>query len=87
MVGYLNRNWVSDRYASLIETIYVSHDHDRGAAEILLHRFAEEDVLAKRIVSKRGKLNILVSCGMASAANRRRTCTESVVVGQCMGGQ
>ena len=60
-------------------TIYVSHDHDRGgAAEILLHRFAEEDVLAKRIVSKRGKLNILVSRGMASAANRRRTRTGSI---------
>ena len=54
-------------------TIYVSHDHDRGgAAEIWLHRFTEADVLARRIVSPRGKLNMLVSRGMASAVNRRR---------------
>ena len=53
--------------------IYVTHDHDRGgAAEIWLHRFTEEDVLAGRIVSPRGKLNLLVSRGMGRAVNRRR---------------
>jgi hypothetical protein len=54
--------------------IYVSHDHDRGgAAEIWLHRFTEEDVLARHIVSKRGKLNLLVSRGMANPVNRNFT--------------
>ena len=54
-------------------TIYVSHDHDRdGAAEIWLHRFAEEDVLKGRIVSLGGRLNLLVSRGMASTTNRKR---------------
>ena len=54
-------------------TIYVTHDHDRGgAAEIWLHRFTERDVLAGRIVSREGKLNLLVSRGMGSAANRSR---------------
>ena len=54
-------------------TIYVTHDHDRGgAAEIWLHRFTERDVLAGRIVSREGKLNLLVSRGMDSAANRSR---------------
>ena len=54
--------------------IYVSHDHDRGgAAEIWMHRFTEEDVLARHIVSKRGKLNLLVSRGMANPVNRKRS--------------
>ena len=55
-------------------TIYVAHDHDRGGkAEIWFHRFAEEDVLAKRIVSPRGRLGILVSRGMASRVNSKKT--------------
>ena len=55
-------------------TIFVSHDHDRsGKAEIWFHRFTEEDVLAKRIVSPRGRLGILVSRGMASRANSKKT--------------
>lgn len=54
--------------------IYVTHDHDRsGKAEIWFHRFTEEDVLAKRIVSPRGRLGILVSRGMASRANSKKT--------------
>ena len=52
-------------------TIYVSHDHGRGKeGEIWLHRFTEEDVLAGRIVSKRGKLGMLVSRAMATDFNR-----------------
>ena len=52
--------------------IYVTHDHDRGgAAEIWLHRFTEEDVLAGRIVSSRGKLHLLVSRGMSSKRNAK----------------
>lgn len=54
-------------------TIYVTHDFDRGgAAEVWFHRFTEEDVLARRIVSQRGKLRVLVSRGMASKRNRPR---------------
>ena len=53
-------------------TIYATHDHDRGGkAEIWFHRFTEEDVLAQRIVSPRGRLNVLVSRAMASKANRK----------------
>lgn len=54
-------------------TIYVSHDHDRGhAAEIWLHRFTEEDILAGRIVSRNGRMNILVARAMSSDFNRRK---------------
>lgn len=53
--------------------IYVTHDRDRGGrAEIIFHRFTEADVLARRIVSAKGKQNVLVSRGMASAFNRKR---------------
>ena len=51
-------------------TIYVTHDHDRGGkAEIWFHRFTEEDVLARRIVSPEGRFCVLVSRAMASKAN------------------
>ena len=53
--------------------IYVTHDHDRGGkAEVWFHRFTEEDILAKRIVSPKGRLNVLVSRGMASKANGKK---------------
>ncbi len=49
--------------------IYITHDHDRyGAAEIWFHRFTEEDVLARRIVSAKGRLKILVSRAMGKKA-------------------
>ena len=52
--------------------IYVTHDHGRGReAEIRLHKFTEEDILARCIVSSRGKLNILVAKAMSSKFNRR----------------
>ena len=52
-------------------TIYVTHDHDRGGkAEIWFHRFTEADILARRIVSSRGRLKVLVSRAMASTRNR-----------------
>ena len=53
--------------------IYVSHDNVRwNEAEIWLHRFTEEDVLAGKIVSERGKMNLLISRAMASKFNRKR---------------
>lgn len=43
-------------------TIYVTHDHDRaGAAEIRLHRFTEDDILVRRIVSSHSRLGLLVN--------------------------
>jgi len=54
-------------------TIYVSHDHGRGReGEIWLHRFAEEDVLAKKIVSPRGRLGIVAIRVMGTEFNKRR---------------
>jgi len=45
-------------------TVYVTYDHERDrAAEIRMARFTEEDVLAGKIVSPRGKLGILVFKG------------------------
>lgn len=53
--------------------IYVTHDHGRGReAEIRLHKFTEEDVLAGRIVSSSGQLNILAAKAMSSAFNKTR---------------
>lgn len=54
-------------------TIYVSHDHERGRdAEIWLHRFTEEDVLAGRIISKKGRLGIVAIRAMHSKFNLER---------------
>ena len=55
-------------------SIYVSHDHGRyQEGELWLHRFTEEDVLAGRIVSPRGKLGMIVMRAMANDRNRRRS--------------
>lgn len=52
--------------------IYVTHDHGRGReGEIRLHRFTEEDVLEKKIVSPRGRQNLLVVRAMGTEFNRR----------------
>ena len=54
-------------------TIYVSHDHggrDREAV-IMVHRFTEEDVLAKKIVSSNGRLGIVAIRAMGTKANRK----------------
>ena len=55
------------------ETIYVSHDHGRATdAEIWVHRFTEEDVLAGKIVSSKGRLGTIAVRGMRSKFNRKR---------------
>ena len=49
-------------------TIYVSHDHggrDKEAV-IMVHRFAEEDILAKRIVSPKSRLGIVAIRAMGA---------------------
>lgn len=62
-----------DAFQSPDGYIYVSHDVGRGTrAEIRLHRFTEEDIRVRKIVSARGKLGLLVSRAMASDYNKRR---------------
>ena len=54
-------------------TIYVAHDHGRRTdAEIWVHRFTEEDVLAGKIVSPKGRLGVVASRAMQSKYNRKR---------------
>jgi len=54
-------------------TIYVSHDHGRGReGEIWLHRFTEEDVLAKKIVSSRGRPGQVIIRAMGTEYNRAK---------------
>ena len=50
-------------------TIYISYDRNRATdGEILLARFTEDDVLAKRLVSPKSKLKMLISRPLAKAA-------------------
>lgn len=52
--------------------ICVTNDHDRGgAAEIWFHRFYEEDILSRHIVSSRGRLGLLVCRGGQTSKNHR----------------
>ena len=47
-------------------TIYISHDRNRATdGEILLSRFTEEDVLAKKLVGPKSKLKMLISRPLA----------------------
>lgn len=64
-------------------TIFVAHDYGRGTdAEIWLHRFTEEDVLAGKIVSPNGFLGKVVFRAMASKFNRERFFEKVKVVRQ-----
>lgn len=48
-------------------TIYISYDRNRATdGEILLARFAEEDILARRVVGPRSALKLLISRPMAA---------------------
>jgi hypothetical protein len=42
-------------------TIYVSYDHNRGAGEITMARFTEEDILSGKIVSPQSKLKMIIA--------------------------
>lgn len=54
-------------------TIFVAHDHGRGSeAEIWVHRFTEDDIMARRIISSKGKLGAIAFRAMASGLNRKR---------------
>jgi hypothetical protein len=43
-------------------TLYISYDRNRSTdGEILLARFTEEDILAKKLISPQSKLKMLIS--------------------------
>jgi sialidase-1 len=47
-------------------TIYISYDRNRSAdGEVLLARFAEEDVLTRRLTGPKSKLKLLISRPLA----------------------
>ncbi len=51
-----------DGFQAPDETLYISYDRNRATdGEILLARFTEKDILAKRLVSPRSKLRMLIS--------------------------
>ena len=48
-------------------TIYISYDRNRSTdGEILLARFTEEDVLARKLVGPKSKLKMLISRPLAA---------------------
>lgn len=49
-----------DGFQSPDGTIYITYDHNRGPGEIMLARFTEEDILAKKIVSPQSKLKMII---------------------------
>lgn len=51
-----------DGFQSPNGTIYISYDHNRATdGEILLARFTEEDILAKKLIGPKSKLKLLIS--------------------------
>ena len=51
-----------DGFQSPEGTIYISYDHNRSTdGEILMARFTEEDILAKKLVGPKSKLKMLIS--------------------------
>ena len=53
--------------------IYVTHDFERGReAEIILHRFTEEDILAKRFQSPKSRQGIVVTKAMGTKHNQKK---------------
>ena len=47
-------------------TLYISYDRNRSTdGEILLARFTEEDILAKKLISPQSKLKMLISKPLA----------------------
>ena len=54
-------------------TIYVTHDCERGReAEIILHRFTEADILAKRFQSPQSHQGIVVTKAMGTKHNQKK---------------
>ena len=54
-------------------TIYVTHDFERGReAEIILHKFTEADILAKRFQSPQSRQGIVVMKAMGTKHNKKK---------------
>ena len=54
-------------------TIYVTHDFERGReAEIYLHKFTEEDILAKKFQSPKSRKGIIVMKAMGTKHNQSK---------------
>jgi hypothetical protein len=52
-------------------TIYISYDRNRAAdGEILLARFTEDDILARKLVGPKSKLKMLISRPLGAKGNR-----------------
>ncbi len=61
-----------DGFQSEDGTIYISYDRNRSTdGEILLARFSEDDILAKKLTSPTSKLQILISRPLAPKAQPR----------------
>lgn len=59
-----------DGFQSPDGTIYISYDHNRSTdGEILLARFTEEDILAKKLIGPKSKLKMLISRPMKPKAD------------------
>ena len=54
-------------------TIYVTHDFERGReAEIILHKFTEADILAKKFQSPQSRKGIVVTKAMGTKHNQKK---------------
>lgn len=68
-----NHGSYPDAFQAADGMIYVSNDYGRGEeAEIRVHKFREEDVLAGRFASPGAKRGIVAMRGMASKFNKKR---------------
>ena len=54
-------------------TLYISYDHNRSTdGEILMARFTEEDILARKLVGRKSKLKMLISRPLKKGGRRNR---------------
>jgi hypothetical protein len=63
-----DRKWVSypDGFQAPDGTIYISYDRNRSTdGEVLMARFTEEDILARKLVGPKSKLQLLISRPLA----------------------
>jgi hypothetical protein len=66
-------------------TLYISYDHNRASdGEILMARFTEEDILAKKLIGPKSKLRMLISRPLkrearAEAVKRKANASEQAL--------
>ena len=62
-----------DGFQSPDGTLYISYDRNRSTdGEILLARFTEEDILARKLVGSKSKLRMLISRPLARDAEKQK---------------